>query len=165
LHQDFHISRLKLYPEEADGDAAMDDDYFLVESIQDRRRVADGSFEYLVRWVGFGQKHDSWEPIENLNVAAVDDVEEFNKANPLTARGGEPEDAAAVPDDVASGAPAVPVGAADRVDGGGTRLAREARAAAQAAAAEDAVARDAATALRMQRQAKREADKRAREAA
>ena len=49
-----------------------------------------------------------------------------------------------------------------RVDGGGTRLAREARAAAQAATAEDAVARDAATALRMQRQAKRAADKQAR---
>ena len=30
-------------------------------------RLADGKKEYLVRWEGYTEKHDSWEPIENLS--------------------------------------------------------------------------------------------------
>jgi hypothetical protein len=37
------------------------DEYFNVEEILKRRQGEEG-LEYLVKWVGYGKKHNSWEP-------------------------------------------------------------------------------------------------------
>ncbi|CAL4261463.1 unnamed protein product, partial [Meganyctiphanes norvegica] len=38
-----------------------------VEAIVDERVGEMGALEYLVQWVGWGPKFNSWEPRENLN--------------------------------------------------------------------------------------------------
>ena len=84
LHHDFHTSRLKLYPESHVAEEVSDEDYFYVDHIVNRRREADGSFLYLVSWVGYeAAKHDTWEPIENMNAAAMDEVDYYNFEHPL----------------------------------------------------------------------------------
>lgn len=41
------------------------DDMYEVEAIQ-ARRLVKGKPEYLIRWKGFSEKHDTWEPLSNL---------------------------------------------------------------------------------------------------
>ncbi len=48
-----------------------------VETILAKRQVADGRVEYLIRWRGFDQDWDTWEPGENLD-SAQEAVQEFN---------------------------------------------------------------------------------------
>lgn len=59
-----------------------DDDeemYFVVESIVNSRRV-QGNVQYRVRWQGFGEESDTWEPIENfMDTDVVNFVLAFHK--------------------------------------------------------------------------------------
>jgi hypothetical protein len=70
VHPVFHVSLLKPYrtdgrlqpppPQLIDGEA-----YFLVERIVDHRSTKHGRrtvHEYLIRWLGYGPEHNSWEP-------------------------------------------------------------------------------------------------------
>ena len=74
IHPVFHVSLLKPYrgdgpvqpppPIEVDGDK-----YFAVEAIIDHRDFKRGRTtrrEYLVRWVGYGPEHNTFEPGETL---------------------------------------------------------------------------------------------------
>ena len=111
LHHIFHISRLKLFPEGAEGDVELDADYYYVDSILDRRREQDGSYRYLVKWVGFeAASENTWEPIENLNIAAMDEVEEYNLKHPHDSplEDSPPEAAEPVAADAADSGPAPP---------------------------------------------------------
>ena len=42
-----------------------DDTYFIVEKILDKR-VIQGKTEYLIKWQGYSDAENSWEPYENL---------------------------------------------------------------------------------------------------
>jgi len=109
LHHIFHISRLKEFPEGAEGDVELDADYYYVDSILDRRREQDGSYHYLIKWVGFeAASENTWEPIENLNLAAMDEVESYNLEHPLDPPSGDSPTEAAEPaaDDAADSNPA-----------------------------------------------------------
>ena len=44
-------------------------DEFEVDSILDTRVGEGGREEYLVRWVGYGEEGDTWEPFENVRTA------------------------------------------------------------------------------------------------
>jgi Chromo (CHRromatin Organisation MOdifier) domain len=46
---------------------------FTVHSLANHRE-ANGSFEYLVRWLGYGPEHNTWEPQSNL-----EDTEAFER--------------------------------------------------------------------------------------
>ncbi|KAL1499836.1 hypothetical protein AB1Y20_012521 [Prymnesium parvum] len=67
---EFHVSKLKLWPVEGD---VLEDDYYVVEQVLDWRRRGD-VLEFLVKWRGYSQKHNTWEPIENLNDAAQEEA-------------------------------------------------------------------------------------------
>ena len=42
-------------------------DLFFVDHICDERAALRGTKEYLVRWLGWGAEHDSWEPERNIH--------------------------------------------------------------------------------------------------
>ena len=74
-HNEFHVSKLKLWPE----DDILDDDYYVIEEIVDSRVKQDGTREWRVRWRGYGAKSDTWEALDNMNEAAREAVQEFDR--------------------------------------------------------------------------------------
>ena len=55
---------------------------FLVEKILDKR-WRYGKIEYLLKWVGYSDDHNSWEPEENLHCEELikdfeEQLEQFN---------------------------------------------------------------------------------------
>ena len=47
-------------------DSVLEDDMYEVDYIQ-ARRLVKGQPEYLIRWKGFDEKYDTWEPLKNLS--------------------------------------------------------------------------------------------------
>jgi hypothetical protein len=82
LHHTFHVSLLHAYrkregeapPEPVDID---DQEEWEVERILDVRRKGNRA-DYYVRWKGFSEAHDSWEPEENMRHAS-NLIEEFTR--------------------------------------------------------------------------------------
>ena len=72
---EFHVSKLKAFPRAAE-EVIGDDEYYVVEDILDTRE-RHGRTEYLVKWRGYSKKHNSWEPLENLNEAAREQAREL----------------------------------------------------------------------------------------
>ena len=54
-----------------------DEDYDEIEKIVDKRVDSDGKVEYLVKWKGYDDKENTWEPVENIEADAM--IEEFEK--------------------------------------------------------------------------------------
>jgi hypothetical protein len=44
-----------------------DEDAFIVEKVLGKRQKADNTWEYLLKWKGFSNAHNTYEPYENLN--------------------------------------------------------------------------------------------------
>lgn len=73
LHPVFHVSLLE--PAKGETPIAMetelqpenDMDEYEVERILDTRTTTSGQQEYLIKWKGYSQGENSWEPTENLN--------------------------------------------------------------------------------------------------
>ena len=84
IHPVFHINLLKAYfpsptrfesrkipeiiEEDEEDEEDIEDEEFEVDMIIDRRQTVKG-LEYLVRWKGYNQDEDSWEPLANLKNA------------------------------------------------------------------------------------------------
>ena len=87
LHPTFHISRLRPYTDPTSFDSNRDvppcpppdviDDQpeFEVERILDKR-FHRGKTQYLVKWVGYPDSDNTWEPASHLS-HAVDALTEF----------------------------------------------------------------------------------------
>ena len=56
-----------------------------VEAVIDSRIVGRGdrrSMMYLVKWKGYSDRHNSWEPVANLLEDADEAIDDFHKAHP-----------------------------------------------------------------------------------
>ena len=89
FHDVFHISRLAPYPLVThEGDAPLPDGDYYVDSIIDRRLHLGsppselGSYEFLVRWLGYSPAHDTWETVSTL-ANAMDEVNIYNALYPI----------------------------------------------------------------------------------
>lgn len=57
-------------------DSDEDDSVYTAECVK-KRRCVQGKVEYLIKWKGWGQKHNSWEPEEHILDKVL--IENFNK--------------------------------------------------------------------------------------
>ena len=80
---EFHVSKLKLWPLEGD----VGDEYYVVERIVDARTVK-GQRQYLIKWTGYSQKYNSWHTLEDLSPAARDEAIRLDARMDLPAAGG-----------------------------------------------------------------------------
>ena len=73
MHDEFHISRLKLYPYvDNDGNAAADREEYIIKDIKDHRKDGKGELEYLVKWDGWNKSYDLWVPETEFNEHALE---------------------------------------------------------------------------------------------
>jgi len=86
IHPVFHVSLLELAPPGApkapttEIEPVNPEEEYEVEQVLDCRLVR-GKTKYLVRWKGYSQSEDSWEPKRNLT-GSVALVKEFHRRNP-----------------------------------------------------------------------------------
>ncbi|XP_069940738.1 chromobox protein homolog 8 isoform X1 [Cherax quadricarinatus] len=67
------------------------DRVYAAECIQ-KKRVRRGRVEYLVKWKGWSNKHNTWEPIENiLDVRLLEAFEESQRESGGARRGPKPK--------------------------------------------------------------------------
>ena len=91
MHDEFHISRLKLYPYvDNDGNVAADREEYIIKEIKDHRQLGDET-EYLVRWEGWDSSSNSWAHESEFNEHALELVQAYwqrlNGDTQTTARG------------------------------------------------------------------------------
>ena len=76
IHNVFHVSKLKPYkasgrvqpppvPIEIEGELEYEVERILDKWVTKRRHKSD-AVEYLVKWLGYGHEHNSWEPAKSL---------------------------------------------------------------------------------------------------
>jgi len=83
IHPVFHVSLLEPYTQkgtiESQSSSPVDtlhefgDDVYYVEKILDRRQSSVGTWEYLVKWEGYPDSENSWEPGPNISAGAIND--------------------------------------------------------------------------------------------
>ena len=67
-HHEFHVSRLKLWPIDADeDDIYLSEEYFDVDFIVDHKKDKKGKMLFRVRWVGYGAADDEWLSLDEMN--------------------------------------------------------------------------------------------------
>nr|GLL25325.1 chromo domain-containing protein LHP1 [Ipomoea trifida] len=54
------------------------DGFYLVEAVR-KKRVQQGEPQYLIKWVGYPEKSNTWEPMENL-ASITDMIDDFEES-------------------------------------------------------------------------------------
>ena len=78
LHDVFHVTRLRPYLTYT-SDLPLEEDEYIVERIVSRRGTAENR-EYLVKWKGYSNKSNTWEPQAHLMRRCMDEVAAFDAA-------------------------------------------------------------------------------------
>ena len=79
IHPNFHVSLLEPAPKNAPIQTEWnieEEKEYDVEKILDSRKI-NGKDHYLVKWLGYGNKENSWEPTENFSPEAFWKIEEY----------------------------------------------------------------------------------------
>lgn len=100
VHPVFHASLLEPYSPTGsiphpntpivDTLQALGDDVYDVERIVDRRQNSVGVWEYLVKWHGYSEEENSWEPGPNISGNALKEFWKKHKVLPKRVRHGDP---------------------------------------------------------------------------
>lgn len=66
-------------------------EFYEVEAIRDKRILAHGELEYKIKWSGYGEPENTWEPISNLQscIKMVHDFDEHYDKKKKMARRSE----------------------------------------------------------------------------
>ncbi|XP_065141392.1 chromobox protein homolog 5 [Paramisgurnus dabryanus] len=72
---------------EDEGSASSEEEEYVVEKVLDRR-VVKGRVEYFLKWKGFTDKHNTWEPEKNLDCPEL--ISEFMKTYKKGSSGSTP---------------------------------------------------------------------------
>ena len=84
IHPNFHVSLLEPAPKNApiqtEWNIKKEEEYD-VEKILDSRKI-NGKDHYLVKWLGYGNKENLWEPTENFSPEAFWKIEEYRQKLP-----------------------------------------------------------------------------------
>ena len=84
IHPIFHVALLERAPDSIPEDTRQhmdqDGDVYDVEEILDSRWAAKGKLEYLVKWLGWDETNNSWEPVQNLD--CPEKLAEFHRLHP-----------------------------------------------------------------------------------
>lgn len=77
IHPIFHVSLLKptVNEETSEAPVAMDDSYEVEKVLGKRTRK--GKTEYLIKWTGYDDQANTWEPTAHLN--CPERIREFNQ--------------------------------------------------------------------------------------
>ena len=89
IHHVVHTTLLKPYKKNAanyaeETDDEQDDLFYNVESVVASKRFSR-KVKYRIRWEGYEEQDDTWEPVENLR-DSMDAVKNFHKAHPKALR-------------------------------------------------------------------------------
>ena len=92
IHNVINVSRLRLYKEPTAGQRVMPSEpvevegqpEYEVEEVLDSR-LKKGKLEYLVKWSGYTDEYNTWEPASNLE-NSKEAIEDFHKGNPSVPR-------------------------------------------------------------------------------
>ena len=76
--QDENIEEDNIVEEYEDIPMFDDEKEFIVENVIDKCKGPDGKVQYLIKWKGFDNTENTWEPTENLN--CNDLIEEYEKS-------------------------------------------------------------------------------------
>ena len=88
IHDVINISRLRLYKEPSAGQQVTPPESvkvegqpeYEVEEVLDSR-LKKGKLEYLVKWSGYTDKYNTWEPVSNLENSKKA-IADFHRENP-----------------------------------------------------------------------------------
>ena len=79
ISQNFRVLLLEPAPADAQVKTELDmekEDEYDVEKLLNKKKVK-GKTQYLVKWLGYEDKKNSWEPAENLSLETAGKIEEY----------------------------------------------------------------------------------------